>query len=108
MPTGVECAKLLLLFKISSVCNFFHYQSLLSDYIHDHHGGMKQTMSFMVVMLASVHFVVYAAVFAATGGYTFTQMAAFTGAKASSLISSLLASKEATSDILLFFSVPRP
>ena len=63
---------------------------MLSDYIHDHHGGMKQTMSFMVVMLASAHFVVYAAVFAATGGYTFTQMAAFTGAKASSLISSFL------------------
>ena len=56
---------------------------MLSDYIHDHHGGMKQTMSFMVIMLASAHFVVYAAVFAATGGYTFTQMAAFTGAKAS-------------------------
>ena len=37
---------------------------------------MKQTMSFMVVMLAATHFVTFAAVFAAIGGYTFTQMAA--------------------------------
>ena len=51
-------------------------QSLLSDYIHDHHGGMKQTMSFMVFMLAAAHFVTYAAVFVAIGGYTFTQTAA--------------------------------
>ena len=33
-------------------------------------------MSFMVVMLAAAHFVTYAAVFAAIGGYTFTQTAA--------------------------------
>ena len=37
---------------------------------------MKQTMSFMVVMLAATHFVTYGAVFVAIGGYTFTQTAA--------------------------------
>ena len=57
-------------------------QSLLSDYIHDHHGGMKQTMSVMVVVLAATHFVTYVAIFIAIGGYTFTQSAGIAGCEA--------------------------
>ena len=61
---------------LATLKSSLYRQSLLSDYIHDHHGGMKQTMSFMVVMLAAAHFLLYAGVFATIGGYTFTQTAA--------------------------------
>ena len=43
---------------------------------------MKQTMSFMVVVLAATHFVTYIAVFVAIGGYTFTQSAGIAGCEA--------------------------